>query len=77
MADLDANGIVYADYGTAFAEEWHQIFFHDPEGNIIEVHQQVTKKGIDNGRFSILQFEQSENGILRLTLDHEARRNAH
>lgn len=25
---------------------------------------------------SILQFEQSENGILRLTLDHEARRNA-
>ncbi|MGB0181478.1 MAG: VOC family protein [Candidatus Puniceispirillales bacterium] len=44
MADLDANGIVYADYGTAFAEEWHQIFFHDPEGNIIEVHQQVTKE---------------------------------
>ncbi len=37
-------GIVYADYGTAFAEEWHQIFFHDPEGNVIEVHQQVAKK---------------------------------
>ncbi|MGB1036530.1 MAG: enoyl-CoA hydratase [Candidatus Puniceispirillales bacterium] len=25
---------------------------------------------------SILQFEQSDNGVLRLTLDHEARRNA-
>ena len=38
---LSANGIEYADYGTAFAAEWHQIFFYDPEGNIIEVHQQV------------------------------------
>ena len=41
MAHLSANGIEYADYGTAFAAEWHQIFFYDPEGNIIEVHQQV------------------------------------
>ena len=40
-AHLSANGIKYADYGTAFAAEWHQIFFYDPEGNIIEVHQQV------------------------------------
>ena len=40
-AHLSANGIEYADYGTAFAAEWHQIFFYDPEGNIIEVHQQV------------------------------------
>ena len=38
---LKDNGIQYADYGTAFAAEWHQIFFYDPEGNIIEVHQQV------------------------------------
>ncbi|MEL6960708.1 MAG: VOC family protein [Pseudomonadota bacterium] len=39
---LDDNGIPYSDYGTAFAKEWHQVFFQDPEGNVIEVHQQVT-----------------------------------
>ena len=38
---LDEKGIAYSDYGTAFAKEWHQVFFHDPEGNVIEVHQQV------------------------------------
>ncbi|MCK0150945.1 VOC family protein [Marivita sp. S6314] len=38
---LDANGIPYSDYGTAFAKEWHQVFFQDPEGNVIEVHLQV------------------------------------
>lgn len=38
---LDDNGIPYSDYGTAFAKEWHQVFFQDPEGNVIEVHQQV------------------------------------
>ena len=42
LAILDARGIPYSDYGTAFAKEWHQVFFHDPEGNVIEVHQQVT-----------------------------------
>jgi catechol 2,3-dioxygenase-like lactoylglutathione lyase family enzyme len=41
MALLDENGIPYSDYGTAFAKEWHQVFFHDPEGNVIEVHQAV------------------------------------
>ena len=38
---LDERGIPYSDYGTAFSKEWHQVFFHDPEGNVIEVHQQV------------------------------------
>lgn len=38
---LETNDIPYSDYGTAFAKEWHQVFFHDPEGNIIEVHQAV------------------------------------
>ena len=38
---LDDKGIAYSDYGTAFAEEWHQVFFCDPEGNIVEVHQKV------------------------------------
>lgn len=40
-AMLDDRNIPYSDYGTAFAKEWHQVFFHDPEGNIIEVHQAV------------------------------------
>lgn len=38
---LDENNVPYSDYGTSFAKEWHQVFFHDPEGNVIEVHQQV------------------------------------
>jgi catechol 2,3-dioxygenase-like lactoylglutathione lyase family enzyme len=38
---LEENGIPYSDYGTAFAAEWHQVFFRDPEGTIVEVHQQV------------------------------------
>jgi len=38
---LDAKRIPYSDYGTAFARSWHQVFFMDPEGNVIEVHQQV------------------------------------
>tara|TARA_Y100000385_G_C12985949_1_gene590611 strand:+ start:601 stop:1020 length:420 start_codon:yes stop_codon:yes gene_type:complete len=40
---LDDKSIPYSDYGRAFAKEWHQIFFHDPEGNVIEVHQSVGK----------------------------------
>tara|TARA_Y100001960_G_C14320714_1_gene655210 strand:+ start:280 stop:696 length:417 start_codon:yes stop_codon:yes gene_type:complete len=39
---LKKEKIPYSDYGTTFAQEWHQIFFYDPEGNIIEVHQKVT-----------------------------------
>ena len=41
MALLDNKGITCSDYGTAFAQEWHQVFFHDPEANVIEVHQSV------------------------------------
>jgi len=33
---LDQHSIPYSDYGTAFAKEWHQVFFHDPEGNVKE-----------------------------------------
>ncbi|PQM57277.1 MAG: glyoxalase [Rhodobacteraceae bacterium] len=36
---LDREGVLYADYGTTFSQEWHQVFFYDPEGNVIEVHQ--------------------------------------
>ena len=38
---LKENQIPYSDYGTTFAKEWHQVFFHDPEGNVIEVHQKI------------------------------------
>ena len=36
---LDDKGIKYSDYGGWAMSGWHQIFFYDPEGNIIEVHQ--------------------------------------
>ena len=36
---LEAQGIAYADYGDWAMSGWAQIFFHDPEGNVIEVHQ--------------------------------------
>ena len=38
---LKEHNIPYADYGTVFAKQWHQVFFHDPEGNVVEVHQKV------------------------------------
>ncbi|MEM6479231.1 MAG: VOC family protein [Pseudomonadota bacterium] len=41
LALLEAEGIPYSDYGTAFSAQWRQVFFQDPEGNIIEVHQEV------------------------------------
>jgi len=36
---LDEKGIPYSDYGKWAMRGWHQIFFYDPEGNVIEVHQ--------------------------------------
>ena len=36
---LEAKGVPYVDYGTMFTRHWHQIFFHDPAGTVIEVHQ--------------------------------------
>jgi catechol 2,3-dioxygenase-like lactoylglutathione lyase family enzyme len=41
ISKLKKEGIPYSDYGTTFAKEWHQVFFHDPEGNVIEVHQKI------------------------------------
>ena len=38
---LKKENIPFSDYGTTFAKEWHQVFFHDPEGNVIEVHQKL------------------------------------
>ncbi len=38
---LEDQGIPYVDYGTTFTKQWTQIYFHDPAGTIIEVHQVV------------------------------------
>jgi len=39
MQMLDNKGISYSDYGNIAVEGWHQIFFYDPDGNVIEIHQ--------------------------------------
>lgn len=36
---LEAKGIPYADFGDWAMTGWQQIFFYDPDGNVIEVHQ--------------------------------------
>ena len=41
---LDQNNINYSDWGETAVSGWKQIFFHDPDGNIIEVHEKNKKK---------------------------------
>jgi glyoxylase I family protein len=36
---LDEKGIRYSDYGAWAMRGWEQIFFYDPDGNVVEVHQ--------------------------------------
>jgi glyoxylase I family protein len=36
---LKQHGIPFSDYGAWAMKGWEQIFFHDPDGNIVEVHQ--------------------------------------
>ena len=36
---LNALNIPFSDYGTWAMAGWYQVFFQDPEGTIIEVHQ--------------------------------------
>jgi glyoxylase I family protein len=36
---LTEKGIPFSDYGAWAMSGWEQIFFHDPEGNVVEVHQ--------------------------------------
>ena len=38
-AHLEAEGVPYSDWGNAAVAGWRQIFFYDPDGNVIEVHQ--------------------------------------
>ena len=50
MAHLDALGVPYSDWGDRAVAGWHQIFFYDPDGNVIEVHQVTDQTGaVDNG----------------------------
>ena len=39
---LEENSIPYSDWGETAVAGWQQIFFYDPDGNIIEVHQVTT-----------------------------------
>jgi len=36
---LDDKGVEYSDFGGWAMSGWHQIFFYDPDGNVVEVHQ--------------------------------------
>lgn len=38
-AHLDAQGVPYSDWGHTAVAGWSQIFFYDPDGNVIEVHE--------------------------------------
>jgi len=38
-AHLETQGVSYSDWGNKAVAGWHQIFFYDPDGNVIEVHQ--------------------------------------
>jgi catechol 2,3-dioxygenase-like lactoylglutathione lyase family enzyme len=38
-ARLKEKNIPYADYGDWAMNGWQQIFFYDPDGNVVEVHQ--------------------------------------
>ena len=36
---LEEQGVPYSDYGNWAMNGWYQIFFYDPDGNCIEIHQ--------------------------------------
>ena len=38
---LKENNIEFTDWGDIGVSGWHQIFFYDPDGNVIEVHQKL------------------------------------
>ena len=41
---LEENDVPYSDFGDIAVSGWAQIFFYDPDGNVIEVHQVDTEK---------------------------------
>ena len=38
---LKENNIEFTDWGDIGVSGWHQIFFYDPDGNIIEIHEKI------------------------------------
>ena len=40
-AELVAKGVPFSDWGEQAVEGWHQIFFYDPDGNVVEIHQKM------------------------------------
>ena len=36
---LEEKGVPYAEWGNQAVQGWRQIFFYDPDGNVVEVHQ--------------------------------------
>jgi glyoxylase I family protein len=36
---LESHGVQYSDYGEWAVKGWYQIFFYDPVGTVVEVHQ--------------------------------------
>ncbi|MCP5081001.1 MAG: VOC family protein [Alphaproteobacteria bacterium] len=36
---LEEKGIPYSNFGAWAMKGWEQIFFYDPDGNVVEVHQ--------------------------------------
>ncbi|MDA7423253.1 VOC family protein [Thalassococcus lentus] len=38
-AHLEEQGVPYSDWANAAVAGWRQIFFYDPDGNVIEVHE--------------------------------------
>jgi glyoxylase I family protein len=38
-ARLREKGIPFSDFGAWAMQGWEQIFFYDPDGNVVEVHQ--------------------------------------
>ena len=43
MSHLDDQGVHYSDWGSNAVKGWHQVFFYDPDGNVVEVHQIVSE----------------------------------
>ena len=40
-ANLEKLNVPYSDYGVWALKNWYQIYFYDPEGNVVEVQQIV------------------------------------
>lgn len=44
MVHLDSKGVRYSDWSDSAVAGWRQIYFYDPDGVVIELHE-VTDKG--------------------------------